>query len=170
MNYCKVKIGQVLFWGCKGYFRKHSPLPPLQDTICFTAKMKKKRNVRTPTNCKLQVVWEKKNQHNCALSNSSNLKNTGDTFQDVFGEKESSQAQKTHTDVTSKIKCRQAVQDANQKDLTAFFKHKHFCTYKIFNQLTYKNNPLLIYKVLFNLHAIFLQYIKFIKAAGNPLC
>lgn len=72
--------------------------------------------------------------------------------------------------VTLHLKCRRAVRDANQKDLTAPFKHRHFRTYKIFSQLTYKNNPLLIYKVLFNLHAIFPQYIKFIRAAGNPLC
>lgn len=38
-----------------------------------------------------------------------------------------------------------AARDADQKGFHCFFKHKHFCTYKIFSQLTYKNTTAIHY-------------------------
>lgn len=83
MNYFKVEIGQVLFWGCKGHFRKHGPglwksphgtalshghgrsveeaRPCAGMQFVLLVKLKKKRSFRTPIDCKPQVVWKKKN-------------------------------------------------------------------------------------------------------------
>lgn len=108
---------------------RHSPLPrprekcgrdsaPRWDAVRFTGKIK--RSVRTPIDCKPQVLWKKKKKFNIIVDFPTlKLKNTGYMFLDVFGEKKEDKLKK-HIQ-TLHLKCSQAIHDANQKDLTVFF-------------------------------------------------
>lgn len=165
MNYFKVETGQVLFWGCKGHFRKRGPgswKSPRGTALShgrgrsveearphagmqFVLPVKLRGVLEHPLTANHKFFGKKKKKFNIIVDFPTlKLKNTGYMFLDVFGEKKADKLKK-HIQ-TLHLKCSQAIHDANQKDLTVFFfKHKHFCTYKIFSQLTYKNTSIIHY-------------------------